>query len=324
MSADSSVPPAAAPPFQAPADAVVAMAPIPNPGDPGSAAYYPTAAPPPAVRFHRRAEPTSSTEQASATRSPAGAPFVRSRRAERARAAKMLQAQPRRAAAAASSVSRPTSAAPLASGRQAPPPARSAAPNSAAPAVSGLSAFQAQLTARIHASAALTTPNDPLVGRPFEATLTLPDGFAEALRAEAQKDGFGSEAVSATLSATLAGAGYAVMPAEVQTTPLVGGQAVAFHWTVTRLGQGRGPLQASVSGALLGGSTTPFTLGTVQKDFGAGSAVTPRVVGVTLLVLIGALVAAWLGRSRRRSRPSEVRRSDPKRPLDMTGEGPTL
>jgi hypothetical protein len=56
-----------------------------------------------------------------------------------------------------------------------------------------------------------------------------------------------------------------------------------------------------------------------------GIKLTPRVIGASLLVLIAALVVAWLARGRGPTRPASARRASRRaarggRPLDMSAD----
>ena len=70
----------------------------------------------------------------------------------------------------------------------------------------------------------------------------------------------------------------------------------------------KGPLHADVSADLLGGGSDKLSLGSVQSA-GMGVKLTPRIIGAALLVLIAALVVAWLARSRAPTRSASARRA---------------
>ncbi len=201
------------------------------------------------------------------------------------------------------------------------------APASTADRSTRLAALQSALTDAVSKGAVLKAPNRFTANQPADVTLTLPAGFADSLRAEAQKNGLSDAAASANITAVLSGDGFSVTPDETQSQPLTVGQATEFKWTVTAQPGAKGPLHADVGADLLGGGSDTLALGSVQKAAGLGVKLTPRIVGAAILVLILALVVVWLARGRGPSRPASARRASrnarngSSRPLDMGGEG---
>jgi uncharacterized iron-regulated membrane protein len=189
-----------------------------------------------------------------------------------------------------------------------------------------LAALQSALTDAVSKGAALKAPDRFTANQPADVTLTVPAGFADTLRTEAQKNGLSDAAASVNLTAVLSGDGFSVTPDETQSQPLTVGQETTFRWTVTAQPGAKGPLHADVGADLLGGGSDTLALGSVQKAAGLGVKLTPRVVGAAILVLILALVVVWLARGRGGpSRPASARRASRNarggaRPLDM-GEG---
>ena len=206
-------------------------------------------------------------------------------------------------------------------------PVLPATPPPAAPASSGadrstrLATLQSALTDAISKGAKLTAPARFTANQPADVTLTVPATFAATLRDEAGKDGLSDAAASVNLTAVLSGDGFAVTPDETQSQPVTLGQITEFHWTVTAQPGAKGPLHADVGADMLGGGSDTLALGSVQKAAGMGIKLTPKVVGATLLVLIAALIVAWLARGRGGpSRPALARRASRaarNRPLDM-------
>ncbi len=189
-----------------------------------------------------------------------------------------------------------------------------------------LASLQSALTDAISKGAKLTAPARFTANQPADVTLTVPATFAASVRDEAGKDGLSDAAASVNLTAVLSGDGFAVTPDETQSQPLTLGQITEFHWTVTAQPGAKGPLHADVGADLLGGGSDTLALGSVQKAAGLGIKLTPKVVGAALLVLIAALIVAWLARGRGGpSRPASARRASRaarNRPLDM-GTGAT-
>ena len=184
-----------------------------------------------------------------------------------------------------------------------------------------LASLQSALTDAISKGAKLTAPARFTANQPADVTLTVPATFAATLRDEAGKDGLSDAAASVNLTAVLSGDGFAVTPDETQSQPVTLGQITEFHWTVTAQPGAKGPLHADVGADMLGGGSDTLALGSVQKAAGMGIKLTPKVVGATLLVLIAALIVAWLARGRGGpSRPASARRASRNarnRPLDM-------
>ncbi len=193
---------------------------------------------------------------------------------------------------------------------------------------SRLAALQTMLTDAVGKSAMLSAPGSFTANQPADVSLTLPADFADTLKGEAQKDGLGDAAASVNMNAILSGDGFAVTPDDTQSAPLTVGQPTQFHWTVTAQPGAKGPLHADVGADLLGGGSDKLALGSVQKSAGMGVKLTPRVIGASLLVLIAALVVAWLARGRGPTRSAAARRASRRavrggRPLDMSAEGPS-
>lgn len=180
----------------------------------------------------------------------------------------------------------------------------SAAPNAEGGAK--LAALSGALGPIIASRSVLKGGDDLKTGAPGDVSLSVPADFADNLRDEAKRTGFADAAASAALAAKLSGDGYAVSPAEAQSQPLVSGKPTDFRWTVTKMDAARGPLQAEVGADFLGG-------GKQHLDFGAiaaakaptGFKLSPRALGVGLLLLVVILAGALLSGGRR-SREQEV------------------
>jgi hypothetical protein len=206
--------------------------------------------------------------------------------------------------------------------------AKTAIPPSTPPAAAGdratsLATLQTALTDAVGKTAVLTAPASFTANQPADVSLVIPAAFADTLKAEAQKDSLGDAAASVNMTALLSGDGFAVTPDDTQSAPLTIGQPTEFHWTVTAQQGAKGPLHADVGATLLGGGSDSLALGSVQKAAGMGIKLTPRVIGASLLVLIAALVVAWLARGRGPTRPASARRASRRaarggRPLDMS------
>jgi hypothetical protein len=186
-----------------------------------------------------------------------------------------------------------------------------------------LASLQTTLTDSVGKTAVLTAPSRFTANQPADVSLTLPPGFGDTLKGEAQKDGLADAAASVNMTALLSGDGFAVTPDDTQSATLTQGQPTEFHWTVTAQPGAKGPLHADVGADLLGGGSEKLALGSVQKAAGMGVKLTPRVVGASLLVLIAALIVAWLARGRGPTRSVAARRASRLaarggRPLDMT------
>jgi hypothetical protein len=154
------------------------------------------------------------------------------------------------------------------------------------------------MAALLPKTAVLTGPDKFALGAASDVVLKVPASFNDALISEAKTRGLQEEASAASLSASLSGAGYGVMPAEAQSVLIAGGRASEFRWTVIQHDRGAGPLRATVSANLLGGGAYPMNLGAVDLTKTADSGGFWRVAGGVLLILLGALAAAWLARSR--------------------------
>jgi len=209
---------------------------------------------------------------------------------------------------------------------KAPVPAPLTPPAASGDRTANLATLQTTLTDTVGKTAVLTAPARFTANQPADVSLTIPAGFADTLHGEAQKDGLGDAAASVNMTALLSGDGFSVTPDDTQSAPLTTGQPTEFHWTVTAMAGAKGPLHADVGADLLGGGSDKLALGSVQKAAGMGIKLTPRVIGASLLVLIAALVVAWLARGRGPTRSVAARRASRRaarggRPVDM-GSGP--
>jgi hypothetical protein len=284
------------------------MQPIPNPGEPGAGPYYDTPAPAPgAGRLHHRYAVVGGAE---VVRTPNG----HHRHAPLVIAAAPAPVRPRPAPKAAATTA--TAKGPV----QAPV----AAPTPEGSQKDRIAGLTSTLAALLPKAAVLTGPDKFVLGAASDVVLTVPASFNDRLISEAKARGLQEEAAAASLSASLSGAGYGVMPAEAQSVLIAGGRASEFRWTVIQHDRGAGPLRATVSATLLGGGAYPMDLGAVDFAKASDSGGFWRVAGGILLILLGALAAAWLARSRGGSRPSALaqRASTNARhtPLDMSGD----
>ncbi len=203
------------------------------------------------------------------------------------------------------------------------PPAATPAPAPSGDRATNLASLQTTLTDAVGKTAILTAPASFTANQPADVTLTIPAGFGDNLKATAQKDGLGDAAASVNMTAILSGDGFSVTPDDTQSVPLAIGQPTKFVWTVTAQSGAKGQLHADVGADLLGGGSDKLALGSVQKSAGMGIKLTKKVVGASLLVLIAALVVAWLARGRGPTRPASARRASRRaarggRPLDMS------
>jgi hypothetical protein len=311
---------------------VVAMAPIPNPGDPGSEPYYAypdehhrvharyyAAAPAPYWhgRVHHRYYAYTPATHAPTVRSAAPAPVTSARAptapvhhhvgvaATAAAGAGMLAAHPaKRAPTKTVATTKSTATKSTATTNPTGPTDQAAAVASLQTALSDAVAKTAVLTAPAH-----FTPNQPA-----EVSLAIPAGFADTLHTEAQKDGMADQAASVNITALLSGDGYTVLPADTQSGPLAAGQPTTFAWTVTAQPKAKGPLHADVGADLLGGGSQKLTLGSVQPA-GAHASIGARAFGIVLLVLLAGIVLIWA--STRRRTTTVVRERPGGRPLNM-------
>ena len=300
------------------------MAPIPNP---------------PETRPMGRRRPATRPHAARAHRAPIHGHAVRSHgargRSHAAASAHGASTAPVRRPAKAGPGTKPASAVKPAStvapSKSSSKPSSTSKPHDAAKPASATSAERAQqLTAlqgslrdAVGRSAVLNAP-ELKAGQPAEVTLTLPADFASVVRDEAGKQKLADAAASVNMTALLAGDGYAVAPDETQSQPLTIGQPTEFHWTVTAQPGAHGPLHADVGADLLGGGDSALQLGSVSPS-GGGLHISPRVWGVALLVLLAAIVIAWLNRGGRggvRRGPRSVTRGAYDRPLDMGTSAP--
>ena len=131
-------------------------------------------------------------------------------------------------------------------------------------------------------------------------------------------------AASVNLTALLSGDGFSVTPDETQSATPDRRSAHGVPSGPSPLKPGaKGPLHADIGADLLGGGSDTLALGSVQKSAGMGIKLTPKVIGASLLVLIAALVVAWLARGRGPTRSASARRASRRaarggRPLDMS------
>jgi hypothetical protein len=296
---------------------VVAMAPIPNPGDPGSEPYY--ASPDDDHRVHARyyaAGPAPYGLRRSARRRAyAYAPTSQATGVQSTGPASLMSDQAptvsvhHHVGAAAAGLRLPHAAKPSTA-------ATATTKTAAAPAdqAAALASLQTALSDAVAKTAVLTAPAHFTVAQPAQVTLAIPAGFADTVHKEAQKDGLGDLAASVNMTALLSGDGYTVLPADTQSGPLAAGQPTTFAWTVTAHPQARGPLHADVGADLLGGGVQKLTLGSVQPA-GAQSSIGARAFGVVLLVLLAGVALIWA--STRRGKPTVVRERPGGRPLNM-------
>ena len=202
-------------------------------------------------------------------------------------------------------------------------PAVTPAPAPSGDRATNLASLQTTLTDAVGKTAVLTAPASFTANQPADVTLTIPAGFGDTLKGAAQKDGLGDAAASVNMTALLSGDGFSVTPDDTQSVPLAIGQPTKFVWTVTAQTGAKGPLHADLGADLLGGGSDKLSLGSVQKSAGMGIKLTPKVIGASLLVLIAALVVAWLARGRGPTRSATARRASRRaarggRPLDMS------
>ena len=183
-----------------------------------------------------------------------------------------------------------------------------------------LASLQTALTDAVGKTAVLKAPARFTANQPTDVSLTLPAGFGDTMKSEAQKDGLADAAASVSMTALLSGDGFAVTPNDTQSAPLTLGQPTQFHWTVTANPSAKGPLHADVGADLLGGGSEKLALGSVRAASDTGAKLAPHFIGVALLVLLAVLVVAWLVRERRQTRPVVTRRTVDGRPLDMSSE----
>jgi hypothetical protein len=298
---------------------VVAMAPIPNPGDPGAEPYYTSSEED--HRMHARyyaAGPTPYGLRRSARRRAyAYAPTTHATGVQSAAPAPLMSDK-----APAVAVHRRLSAAATGAGMRlahgAKPSTKTTATTqtSAAPAdqAAALASLQTALSDAVAKTAVLTAPPHFTVAQPAQVSLAIPAGFADTLHNEAQKAGLADQAASVNMTALLSGDGYTVLPADTQSGPLAAGQPTTFAWTVTARPHAKGPLRADVGADLLGGGSQKLTLGSVQPA-GAHASVGARAFGVVLLVLLAGVALIWA--STRRRKPTVVRERPGGRPLNM-------
>jgi len=297
-------PPAVGPPPPRPYNPpdIVAMAPIPNPGDPGSESYYPSRAG--GRRVHARlytSPQVKHDEDASATPEPLRPKANAPRSSSPAPTGPSAQAETPVQKGAALTASAP--------------------PADAKDHASSLAALQSALSDAVSKGAVFSAPTVFVANTPAEVTLTLPASFADTLNSEARKNGLSDASASVNLTALLSGAGFVIVPGEVQAQPLVLGKQTEFRWTITSQPGAKGPLHADVGADLLGAGSETLALGSLQSQTGSGVTPTPRLIGLVILILILGLVGAWLFRGRGTGSSALARRAStearPAPPLDM-------
>lgn len=180
----------------------------------------------------------------------------------------------------------------------------SAAPT--AEAASKLSALSAALGPVIASRAVLKGVEGLKTGAPGDVSLSVPPDFGDGLRNEAKRAGMADAATSAAITARLSGDGYAVSPSEAQSQPLMSGKATDFRWTVTKMDAARGPLQAEIGADLLGGGKQHLDFGAITGKAPAGFRLSPRALGVGLLLLVVLLAGALMSGGRRSNKPDAV------------------
>lgn len=180
----------------------------------------------------------------------------------------------------------------------------SAAPT--AEAASKLSALSAALGPVIASRAVLKGVEGLKTGAPGDVSLSVPPDFGDGLRNEAKRSGMAESATSAAVTAKLTGDGYAVSPSEAQSQPLMSGKATDFRWTVTKMEAARGPLQAEIGADLLGGGKQHLDFGAITGKAPAGFRLSPRALGVGLLLLVVILAGALMSGGRRSREPDAV------------------
>jgi hypothetical protein len=376
-------PPAYTPPPPAPYSpprgssgvAIVAMAPIPNPGDPGSEGYYKdrhltvvrghvrhaavTAPKPPMTVAHKAAAPKpaihAGVPPVYAEAPPPKPPLVAAKAPSSPKTTVVvLKPAPKGYAGALTptgpvkpyvppkdyrpatpppvAVKSPLKPAPVpvaivAAGPVSPSPRPVAAAPASAPGgdrAAHVASLQSALADAISKGAVLSAPERFTANQPADVSLTVPAGFYDAVRTEAQKAGLSDSAASVNLTAVLSGDGFSVTPDETQSQPLTVGQATQFRWTVTAQPGAKGPLHADIGADLLGGGSDTLALGSVQKQAPLGVKATPRIIGAAILVLILAVVVVWLARGRGPTRSANARRASQAAraaPADATAAG---
>lgn len=161
-----------------------------------------------------------------------------------------------------------------------------------------LAALQMALTDTVAKTAVVNAPGSFTAGQPADVSVTIPAEFADTLASEAQKHGLADVASSVNLTALLSGDGFSVTPMDMQWRPLTPGQPTEFHWQVTAMNGAKGPLHADLGADMMGAGTESLSLGSLKVGAANGMKITPRVLGASLLVLIAAIVVAWLARGR--------------------------
>jgi hypothetical protein len=329
--------------------AIVAMAPIPNPGDPGSEGYYEDRHI--GHHGHRTHAPTPSAVKTATLKAHASAPLVVAQTplAPRPHGVAPKTAPPKAVIYAAKSPPAPKPAfvaakpeppkgyagamtptgpvkpyvppkdykpvsSPAAMIKPAPKPAPVVMPAPPSAAADGdraahVAALQSALADAISKGAVLAAPERFTANQPADVSLTIPAGFADAVRIAAQKVSLSDAAATVNVAVVLSGADFSVTPDETQSQPLTVGQPTVFRWTVTAQPGAKGPLHADISADLLGSGSDTLALGSVQKQAGLGVKATPRIIGAAILFLILALAVVWLARGRGPARSATARRA---------------
>ena len=101
---------------------------------------------------------------------------------------------------------------------------------------------------------------DLSAGRDGQAVVTLPAGLLSLLLADAEDSGVAAGALSITV--TLSGQGYGIVPDHAQTSGIEPGQPASFSWRISPSGAKGGALTAAMTASLqLGGETRSLPLG---------------------------------------------------------------
>lgn len=301
------VPPPPPPPteqaYQSSGPVIIAMAPIPNPPEAPrrSRRVRQRAETAPSYRYVEPARPRaaaparpayqSGTVQPRATAKAAPAPAPAAKVAPKGTVAKV---------APAPKIAKPAPAPKLGAA-----PALKTAPGAAPEGnvtsplgdrATRLAALEMSLAEAVAKGAKLTVPA-LTANTPADVTLTLPAEFADTVRDEAAKNELSDAAAAVNITSVLSGEGFTVTPDAAQSQPLVAGAPTEFHWSVTSATPDEKALHADVGADLIGAASDKLNLGSVTSASG-GFKLTPRVLGIAILVLIAALVVAGLARGR--------------------------
>jgi len=299
---------AEAPPPQPPV--VIAMAPIPNPPEP---APRPRVAAPAQPAAPRTATAQPSRPRVAAPAQPAAPPTATAQpSAPSAQPTPQVKAAPPSATA---QVTPPPTVTP-------PEPTPALQPPATVPAgavsplgdrSTRLAALETSLTDWIRRQARLDAPDRFTANQPADVTLTLPAEFSQVMQQEAARNDLSDAAATVNVTAVLSGDGFAVTPDVSQSRPLAQGQPTEFQWTVTAQPGQRGQLNADVGADLLGAGSDTLSLGSVQSGGFRLPELSGRAWGFGLLVLLGAIIIAFLARGRRAPSRSATARRDSRR-----------